>query len=197
MPMSTPIKLIPLATAAALALAACGKSEPPSQTFPPASQTAPPPMTPPSQVPPASTAPMPASTAPMPPASSSTAPMPARGSTTASATGIRFRDLALGTHIADDYTVKKAQTTFRPDDHTLYAAVGTDGAGDGDTLGARWTYQDGQTVSDIAQSIRADGPATTTFRVHNPHDWPAGKYHVNILLNGKPVADRNFEVAAR
>lgn len=167
-------------TALAVALVACGKhSEAPAPAG-------------------ASTAALPATTGSVPLAAASVA-VPGASSVAAPAVApsFGFAKLTLGSDVGKDYKVGKAQTTFKPDQHTIYAAVETTGAAVGANLNAKWTYQDGQTVSNITQSITADGPATTTFTIHNPVDWPVGKYKVAIALNGKAVASQDFEVAKR
>jgi hypothetical protein len=163
----------------ALALAACGK---PDEAPVPAGT---------------STAATPALPGSVPTAPGSV-PAPAGSATVAAAPApLSVAKLTLGSKIGDDYAVAKAKTTFAPNDRTIYAAVNTEGQATGANLNATWTYQDGQTVNDMTQSITTSGPATTTFRIHNPNDWPAGKYKVAISLDGTAVASQDFEVTKR
>ncbi|HET7360243.1 MAG TPA: hypothetical protein VFJ04_08845 [Rhodanobacteraceae bacterium] len=162
-----------------VALAACGKHSETPAPAPAATSTAVLPATP-------GSAPVAAASAAPSAASSTAAP--------ATAAPFAFARLTLGSDVGKDYKVSKARSTFAPNEHTLYAAVETTGQATGATLNALWTYQDGQTVSNVTQSITADGPATTTFTVHNPADWPLGKYKVAISLNGKAVASQDFSV---
>jgi hypothetical protein len=37
----------------------------------------------------------------------------------------------------------------------------------------------------------------TTFKVQNPDLWPEGKYKVEISLDGKTVADQDFQIGKR
>jgi hypothetical protein len=92
--------------------------------------------------------------------------------------------------------VKKEVTTFAPSQKTIYVSVDTSGTTTGATLNAKWSYLEGngQLVTSTSQSIIADGPATTTFRVQNPNLWPEGKYKVDISLDGKQVQSKTFEV---
>ena len=76
----------------------------------------------------------------------------------------------------------------------LYAAVSTTGTASNATLGAKWTYQDGQTVNDSSQTIAPAGPAVTTFHISKPDGWPAGNYKVEISLDGKSVSSKDFTV---
>lgn len=184
-----------------LMLSACGKSEQPAST-PPAASTAAAPAAPT----PASTAPAPASTTaaptqtPAPSTTAAAAPAAAPASNTAAAATVagdlKVAGLTLGGAVSADHKVSKAKTTFAPGDKSIYASVATEGNTDGATLSAKWSYLEGkgQLVNSTSQSIATDGPATTTFRVQNPNNWPEGKYKVEIAVNGKSVATQNFEV---
>jgi len=130
--------------------------------------------------PPAATTP-PATTTPPP----STAMTPAQGVTVAS--------VDLGTAVGPDQKVTSPTTTFGAKD-TIYAAVSTTGTASNATLGAKWTYQDGQTVNDSSQTIAPTGPAVTTFHISKPDGWPAGNYKVEISLDGKSVSSKDFTV---
>lgn len=180
-----------------LALSACGKNE---------QQPANPPAAPSTAPAPASTAahPAPSTTAAAPapaPAPTSTAPAPASTAAAAAAApaaaeGFQVSTITLGDSVTNDHKVKKEVTTFSPSQKTIYVSVDTTGNTPGATLNAKWSYLEGsgQVVTSTSQSIIADGPATTTFRVQNPNLWPEGKYKVDISLDGKQVASKNFEV---
>jgi hypothetical protein len=112
---------------------------------------------------------------------------------TAPAGDVRITTIDLGNAIQADKRVTMATTTFNPGE-TVYASVATDGAAANATLTARWTYQDGQVVHESTQTIAPTGPEVTEFHVSKPDGWPAGKYNVEILLNGTSVGKREFEV---
>jgi hypothetical protein len=186
-----------------LMLSACGKSEQPAST-PPAASTVAAPAAPTAPTP-ASTAPAPASTAaaptqaPAPSTTAAAAPVAAPASNTAAAPvagDLKVAGVTLGGAVSADHKVSKAKATFAPGDKSIYASVATEGNTDGATLSAKWSYLEGkgQLVNSTSQSIATDGPATTTFRVQNPNNWPEGKYKVEIAVNGKAVATQNFEV---
>lgn len=185
------------ALAAGLLLSACGKQvdeQAPAATPPPASTA----LTPPPA--PVSSAPAPASTAVAPAAPATTA-MPASAGTTAAAAAadtFKVDQLQLGDAVTAGYKISKPDTTFAPTQNTIYASVTTTGRTAGSTLSARWSYleNEGQQISTISQTIATDGPATTTFKVRNPNNWPPGKYKVEISLDGKPVTAQTFEVKA-
>ena len=104
----------------------------------------------------------------------------------------------LGDAVTAAHKVSKAKSVFAPAVKAIYASVATLGSTPGATLSERWSYLEGsgQQVTTISQTIATDGPATTTFRVLNPNDWPQGKYKVEIAVDGKPVTSETFEVKA-
>jgi hypothetical protein len=182
-----------------LALSACGKNEQQAANQPAASSTAP--AAPSTAAKPAAAstaapAPAPASTAPTAPAPASTTAPAAAAATPAAAEGFQVSTVTLGDTVTPDHKVRKEVTSFAPNQKTLYVSVDTTGATTGATLNAKWSYLEGsgQMVNSVSQSISADGPATTTFRVVNPNLWPEGKYKVDISLDGKQVASKTFEV---
>jgi hypothetical protein len=154
-----------VALAAAVALSACGKQE------------APPPK-------PAQTAPAPVPATPPPPAATPAAP-----TTTVSS-------LVLGNALGGDGKIVSPATTFAPKD-TIYAQVvttSTGGSGSASIM-AKWTFGEGQPVSQSTESVStAAGTATTTFHINKPDGWPAGKYEVQISIDGKPATNAAFEV---
>lgn len=137
----------------------------------------------------------------MTPPAGATSVAPAASSTTASVTtpdavgGLTVTKVVVGDRVTD-HKVNKAVDVIPADRSSIYASVETIGQTDGTTVSARWTYLEGgkQLVSAISQSIATSGPAVTTFRIQNPHSWPAGKYKVDIALNGKPISSKSFEV---
>lgn len=184
-----------MALAGLLLLAACGKHENEAATTPPAASTAPAPAA-------ARTAPAPAASAPRP-ATTGTTAMPAAAGTSATATPVapdvfKVAQVQMGESVTADYKVTKPTTTFAASHNTIYASVATTGSTTGTTLSAHFSYLEGkgQDVTTISQTIATDGPATTTFKLRNPNDWPAGKYKVEIAIDGKPVTSQTFEVKA-
>ncbi|HVT33874.1 MAG TPA: hypothetical protein VHE32_14600 [Rhodanobacteraceae bacterium] len=133
--------------------------------------------------------------APPPPAATTTpAPAPAPAMTPPPAAApVTVTSIDLGTAVGADQKVTSPTTTFGKSD-TIYAAVSTSGTASNATLGAKWTYQDGQTVNDSSQTIAPTGPAVTTFHISKPDGWPAGNYKVEISLDGKPVSSKDFAV---
>jgi hypothetical protein len=170
-----------------LMLSACGKNDAPAPTAAP-------------------TTPAPASTAPAVPAVATTtaaapvaapAPVPAAAAPAAVVDSLKVDSVVLGNAVGNDKKVSKAKASFLPTDKTIYASVSTVGNSAGATLNTKWIFEDGQTVSDITLPVSTDGPTVTTFTVHNPNEWPEGKYKVAVTLNGQSVANEAFEVKKR
>ena len=118
----------------------------------------------------------------------------ARSSTTAPEPHLKVVDLQVGRALGADKRVEAPATTFTPSD-VVYASVETDGHARRAVLTARWTYQ-GALLEETAQTIAPDGKAVSEFHVANPSGWPPGEYHVQILIDGRAVADRAFHVEA-
>jgi hypothetical protein len=118
--------------------------------------------------------------APAPPVSTAPAPLPGVGA------------IELGTAVGADGRVTAPASTFGASD-TIHASVRTEGLKAGSTLSARWTYEDGQVVSENRESLAAN-QAVTEFHISKPDGWPVGRYRVEIALDGRPAGAREFEV---
>ncbi|MGN2254056.1 hypothetical protein ACFWZ4_11800 [Frateuria sp. GZRe12] len=184
-----------MAFAGLLLLAACGKHENETAATPPAASTAPAPAV-------ARTAPAPAAST-LAPTATGTAAAPATAGTSAAAAPVapdvfKVDQVQLGEAVTASYKIAKPTTSFDASQNTIYASVATTGTTTGATLSAHFSYLEGkgQDVTTISQTIATDGPATTTFKLRNPNDWPAGKYKVEIAIDGKPVTSETFEVKA-
>ena len=131
-------------------------------------------------------APAPPATAPEP--TPITAPAAASASVTA---------VDLGNSVGADNRVAAPATTFAPRD-TIYAAVTTRTSDAAATvpgkLGAKWTYQDGQTVHEDSRDLNLTGDGVTAFQISKPDGFPAGRYKVEVSLDGTVVQSKDFEV---
>jgi hypothetical protein len=126
-----------------------------------------------------------------PPASEpAPAPAPAAPAPAPAPTPATVASVDLGNAVGADNKVTTASTSFAKND-TIHASVATDGAAS--KLNAKWTYQDGQTVDSQDKDVVA-GPQVTDFSISKPDGWPAGKYKVEISLDGNVVQSRDFEV---
>ena len=104
------------------------------------------------------------------------------------------KSVTLGNAIGADKRVAAPASSFAKTD-TIYASVESEGASPGVTLSARWTYEDGQLVSEASETIAPTGPAATGFHIAKPDGWPPGSYRVEISANGAVVASGSFSVA--
>jgi hypothetical protein len=107
----------------------------------------------------------------------------------------RVTSIDLGSELGADGRLAPgaAKTTFAPND-TIYASVLTDSPPAGATLSARWTFEDGQVVNESREELTSSDRNATEFHVSKPDGWPAGRYKVEIALNGQPSGEREFEV---
>lgn len=55
------------------------------------------------------------------------------------------------------------------------------------TINAKLTYQDGQVAGDQSATIKAEDAGTTKISFTKASPWPAGKYKVDVTVNGTPV----------
>jgi hypothetical protein len=105
--------------------------------------------------------------------------------------------IELGRHLAANNSVAEAATVFGKRD-TIYVSVVTDNAGPTSSLTAKWTFQTGQLVDSTTQALaRTDSTNTTTvteFHISKKSAWPAGKYAVEIWLDGVSAGRREFDV---
>ena len=115
-----------------------------------------------------------------------TAPAPAP-------TPFAVQGVEVGKQIGSDKRITNPGTTFGPKD-TIYASVSTDGSAPSKTLVARWTFGAGKPVKTDSQTIAPSGPEATEFHIAKPSGWPAGKYQVEISVDGSPAGSKEFEV---
>jgi hypothetical protein len=118
---------------------------------------------------------------------STTAPVPS---------ALRVTDVKLGRSVGADNRIADGTDDFKPMD-TIHAVVETDGAATaGQSIVARWTYQDNQLVEEQTQVVNnaTGGAALTHFQLNKPSGWPVGKYKVSIMMNGSEVESEEFEV---
>ena len=125
-----------------------------------------------------------------PPATTEPAPAPVEPAPAPAATS-SVLSVDLGNAVGADNKVTMASTTFATKD-TIHASVATDGAGG--KLNAKWTYQDGQTVHEDSRDLNLTGDGVTAFQISKPDGFPAGRYKVEVSLDGTVVQSKDFEV---
>ena len=118
---------------------------------------------------------------------------PGTTGTTGTDAGVRVSQVDVGRSLTAEKTISDKTDSFKPND-TIYASVATEGTSSAATLKARWTYQDGQAVNESTQTIAPAGDARTEFHISKADGWPAGKYKLEVFLNGSPAASKDFAV---
>lgn len=108
-------------------------------------------------------------------------------------TDVSVSAVELGRGVDAEKRVTERVEVFGPRD-VIYASVVTNGTAADAKLKARWIYEDGQVVEETEQTISPQGAAATEFHVAKPDGWPAGKYRLEVFLNGTQVESRTFEV---
>lgn len=138
--------------------------------------------------------------APPPPAAETPAPAPAEPTPAPApvAATATVASVDLGNAIGADKKVTAAAASFKPKD-TIYASVSTSTSDPAATvatkLGAKWTFQDGQTVhEDPAADVQATNGGVTEFHINSPKGFPEGKYKVEITQDGNVVQSKEFDV---
>ncbi|GAB3511512.1 hypothetical protein [Pseudoxanthomonas daejeonensis] len=130
------------------------------------------------------------------PAPTATTPAPITPAPAAAPTA-SVTALDLGNSVGADNRVAAPATTFAPKD-TIYASVTTRTSDAAATvpgrLGAKWTFQDGQTVHEDSRDLSLTGDGTTAFQISKPDGFPPGRYKVEISLDGTVVQSKEFEV---
>jgi hypothetical protein len=113
--------------------------------------------------------------------------------TTGTGVGVRVAQVDIGRSLTADKAISDTTDSFKPND-TIYASIATEGTAATVALKARWTYQDGQIVDESTQTIAPTGAARTEFHISKPDGWPAGKYKLEVFLNGSSAATKDFDV---
>ena len=131
-------------------------------------------------------------TAPAPAPTTTPAPAPAPTPAAATVTAVD-----LGSAVDADGRVVAGTTTFATTDTITASVMTTTGTPTGrasGTLGARWTFEDGQVVNQESKTFEFTGPGVTNFQISKPDGWPVGRDRVEISLDGQVVQTRDFEV---
>jgi hypothetical protein len=137
-------------------------------------------------------APAPEATAPAPPpAMEPSAPMTPMEAT------VSISAVDLGTAVGPDMRVTTPATTFSPGD-IIIAAVSTNTSDPAatvtGTLGAKWSFEDGQVVNEETKDVSFTDAGVTNFQISKPDGWPTGSYTLDVTLDGKVVESRKFDV---
>ena len=94
--------------------------------------------------------------------------------------------VTVGNTAAADKSVA-AVSTFGTKDKII-VSVKTDAATAANAaIDAKLTYQDGQVAGQQAATVVAEDAGTTNVTFSNANAWPAGKYTVDVTVNGQPA----------
>ncbi len=94
--------------------------------------------------------------------------------------------VTVGNTAAADKSVA-AVTTFTPADKII-VSVKTDAATAANAaIDAKLTYQDGQVAGQQTATVMAEDAGTTNVEFTKATPWPAGKYKVDVTVNGQPA----------
>ena len=94
--------------------------------------------------------------------------------------------ITVGNTAAADKSVA-AMSTFGTKDKII-VSVKTDAATSANAaIDAKLTYQDGQVAGQQTATVVAEDAGTTNVTFSNANAWPAGKYKVDVTVNGQPA----------
>lgn len=99
--------------------------------------------------------------------------------------------IQLGRSLNADSSVASLTSSFKPNE-TVYVSVLNPERGDG-TIGVKWYYGT-QLLSERSKKVSFKGAAATEFNLQSAAGFPLGDYSVEVLLDGKSVTRRNFDV---
>jgi hypothetical protein len=115
-----------------------------------------------------------------------TEPAPAPAPVEPAPAPVSATSVTVGKTAAADKSVA-ALSTFGVKDKII-VSVKTDAATPANAaIDAKLTFQDGQVAGQKTATVVAADAGTTNVEFSNTNPWPAGKYKVDVTLNGAPV----------
>lgn len=115
-----------------------------------------------------------------------TEPAPAPAPVEPAPAPVSATSVTVGNTAAADKSVA-AVSTFGVKDKII-VSVKTDAATPANAaIDAKLTFQDGQVAGQKTANVVAADAGTTNVEFSNTNPWPAGKYKVDVTLNGQPV----------
>ncbi len=122
---------------------------------------------------------------PPPPTATEPAPAPAPAEPAPAPAGVTVSSVTVGNTAAADKSVAP-MATLAPTDKII-VSVKTDGTATNANVDAKLTYQDGQTAGQQSATLNTTGSETTNIEFTKATPWPAGKYKVDVTVNGQPA----------
>lgn len=115
-----------------------------------------------------------------------TEPAPAPAPIEPAPAPVSATSVTVGNTAAADKSVA-ALSTFGTKDKII-VSVKTDAATPANAaIDAKLTFQDGQVAGQKSATVVAGGVDTTNVEFTNTNAWPAGKYKVDVTVNGQPA----------
>ena len=108
---------------------------------------------------------------------------------------LRVNEVRLGRVLDAEGRVSDETDDFGLRD-TIRVSVRTEGTAQNATITARWMFGD-QLVDSTSHTVSPTNTAYTHFFIAKPDAWPAGDYRVVILVNGREVQTKDFDVEQR
>ena len=121
------------------------------------------------------------------------APPPRQETTPPPAAAVTVTAVDVGRTINPDKTIGEKTESFKPAD-TIYASIATQGTGTA-VIKARWVYEGTTVIDESSQTIAPTEPARTEFHISKPDGWPAGRYRVEVTVNGANAGTKEFGVS--
>ncbi|HSH71885.1 MAG TPA: hypothetical protein VK974_02395 [Methylophilaceae bacterium] len=112
-----------------------------------------------------------------------------------SESGVVFSKVTLGHTLDDQKRVVDANTTFGSKD-SVYVSVETTGTGKSE-IKVKYNQlntPNADQIEETTQKIDATGTAVTEFQIYHNGGWEPGIYTVEVSIDGKPVATKEFTV---
>lgn len=105
-----------------------------------------------------------------------------------------------GRRIGDNKQISDSTSVFNARD-TMYVVVTTNNTPSGGNMMAKWTFENGTVVDSIMQTVeKTDSTKTTSvteFHISKKDAWPAGKYTVDVSLDGRSLGTKTVEVGKK
>jgi hypothetical protein len=105
--------------------------------------------------------------------------------------------IEVGRHIGANRQMLDSTSVFGVND-TMYVVVMSSSTPSGATMTARWTFETGQAVDSLTQTVASTDSSNTTtvteFHAAKATPWPTGKYTVDVLLDGQNAGSKTVEV---
>ena len=115
-----------------------------------------------------------------------TEPAPAPAPVEPAPVPVSATSVTVGNTAAADKSVA-AVSTFGVKDKII-VSVKTDAATAANAaIDAKLTYQDGQVAGQQTANVKAEDAGTTNVEFTKATPWPAGKYKVDVTVNGQPA----------